>query len=182
VSVKLWVTEPVALVAVNVTGYVFTVPGAGVPESVAVPLPLSTKVTPRGRVPVSERVTAPGGDVVVTVNESALSTVNVVLDALVIDGVVGRAQAGEMTTKDRPAIMRIMIAKTERTGVGSLCRLNPLFLPFPTAPNRLPLMSTFVLPVTNRLSLISGMMLYECFYGINLLCSLPPGANVATNQ
>src|ERR1039458_1187559 len=52
-SVNAWVTVPVALVAVMVMAEA-PVP-VGVPEMVAVPLPLLTKVTPEGRVPVSPR-------------------------------------------------------------------------------------------------------------------------------
>ena len=56
-SVKLWVVVPVPLVAVMVSG---DVPPAvaGVPDRVAVPLPLSTKVTPVGR--VRSRQAVPG--------------------------------------------------------------------------------------------------------------------------
>src|SRR5262245_53978049 len=49
-SVKLWVGEgPAVLVAVNVIAYAPPVPAAGVPASVPVPSPLSTKVTFEGR-------------------------------------------------------------------------------------------------------------------------------------
>src|ERR1700683_4934346 len=59
---------------------------AGVPASVAVPLPLSVKVTPLGRVaPVSDRVGS-GKPVVVTVREPAVPALNVVLLALVMAG------------------------------------------------------------------------------------------------
>ena len=60
-------------------------PAAGVPLSVAVPLPLLTNVTPLGSVPVcvSDGVGVP---VVVTVKLPAVPTVNVVLLALVIAG------------------------------------------------------------------------------------------------
>src|SRR5947207_97991 len=51
VKVKAWLTGPTALVAVIVIG---KVPLArGVPERLAVPLWLSVKVTPDGRLPVS---------------------------------------------------------------------------------------------------------------------------------
>ena len=55
------------------------------PPNVAVPFPLSVKVTPVGKVPVSVKVDA-GTPVVITVNEPAVSTLNVVLLALVITG------------------------------------------------------------------------------------------------
>ena len=51
------------------------------------PLPLSTKVTPPGRAPLSLRA-AVGFPVVVTENVPALPTVNVVEFALVIAGAV----------------------------------------------------------------------------------------------
>ena len=53
VSVKCWVTVPAVLVAVMVSGNPPEV--VGVPAMVAVPLPLSAKVAPAGRVPVSLR-------------------------------------------------------------------------------------------------------------------------------
>ena len=52
-------------------------PAAGVPERVAVPLPLSTKVTPVGSAPVSLSAEV-GNPVVVTVNVPAVPVVNVV--------------------------------------------------------------------------------------------------------
>ena len=62
-------------------------PAAGVPLSVAVPLPLLTNVTPLGSVPVCVSVGV-GVPVVVTVKLPAVPTVNVVLLALVIAGAV----------------------------------------------------------------------------------------------
>ena len=58
-------------------------PVAGVPEMVAVPLPLSLKVTGFGNDPESLRVGV-GEPVVVTVKVPAVPTVKVVLLALVI--------------------------------------------------------------------------------------------------
>ena len=55
------------------------VPAAGVPASVAVPLPLSTNVTPVGNAPVSVIGAEVGNPVVVTVNVPAVPTANVVL-------------------------------------------------------------------------------------------------------
>ena len=51
-SENVWTTDPAAFLAVILRVYVLAVPAAGVPERVAVPLPLSTKVTPLGSVPV----------------------------------------------------------------------------------------------------------------------------------
>jgi len=87
VNVKLWVAAvPTPLLAVIVSEYVPPVP-VGVPLRVAVPFPLSVKVTPLGRVPDS--LSAGVGDpVVVTVKLPAVPTVNVVLFALVIAGAV----------------------------------------------------------------------------------------------
>jgi hypothetical protein len=73
------------LLAVIVIGYVPAVPAAGVPASVAVPLPLSLKVTGLGNGPDSLRAGV-GEPVVVTVNVPAEPTVKVVLFALVIAG------------------------------------------------------------------------------------------------
>ena len=63
------------------------VPVAGVPAIVAVPLPLSLKVTGLGNDPDSVRVGV-GEPVVVTVKLPAVPTLNVVLLALVIVGEV----------------------------------------------------------------------------------------------
>ena len=60
-------------------------PAAGVPASVAVPSPLSMKLTPVGRAPVSES-DAVGRPVVVTVKVPALPSVKVVLSAEVMPG------------------------------------------------------------------------------------------------
>jgi hypothetical protein len=83
VNVKDWVASvPTPLAAVKVSGYVPTVPTAGVPLNTPVP---GTKVTPDGRAPVAERVGA-GDPVAVTVNVPAAPTVKVVLFALVMAG------------------------------------------------------------------------------------------------
>src|SRR5208337_3558153 len=86
VKVKVWVAGlPTPLEAVKVREYVPPVPAAGVPLSVAVPLPLSANVTPLGKVPVSLRL-ACGKAVVVTVKLPAAPTMKVVLLALVMAG------------------------------------------------------------------------------------------------
>lgn len=98
VSVKLCVTVPAELVAVMVMEYNPAVPEAGVPETVAVPLPLSVKVTPEGRAPVSER--AGGGEpLAVTVKEPLLPTVKVALDALLMVGAVDDAEKLSLAAK-----------------------------------------------------------------------------------
>ncbi len=71
--------------AVMVSGYVPMAVDAGVPARVAVPVPLSTKVTPLGNVPVTLRDGA-GLPVVVTVKEPGTVEEKVVLLALVITG------------------------------------------------------------------------------------------------
>ena len=76
------------MLAVIVRGeYVPAVPDPGVPLSVAVPFPLSLKVTPLGSVPdsLSDGV---GDPVVVTVKLPAVPTAKVVLFALVMLGAV----------------------------------------------------------------------------------------------
>ena len=73
------------LAAVIVSGYEPSVPTSGVPARVAVPLPLSTKVTPEGSGPVSLRAGV-GNPVVVTVNVLSMPTANAVVAALVIAG------------------------------------------------------------------------------------------------
>src|SRR5437870_5080448 len=74
------------LLAVMARGYDPPVAAAGVPLSVAVPLPLSVKVTPVGSVPVLVTVATVGNPLVVTVNVPALPTVKVATFALVIRG------------------------------------------------------------------------------------------------
>ena len=71
------------MLAVNVREYVFPVPAVGVPERVAVPLWLSTKVTPLGSAPASVR-DGIGAPVAVTEKVPDVPTVNVVLLALVM--------------------------------------------------------------------------------------------------
>ena len=84
VTVKSWVASGLtpleaSMVKVNVPWTV------GVPEREAVPSPLSVKLTPVGRVPISDRA-AVGYPVVVTVNEPALPSLKVALSPDVIDG------------------------------------------------------------------------------------------------
>jgi len=86
VKVKDWVAfGATPLFAAMVIGKVPAVPLAGVPPRVAVPLPLSTKVTPLGNAPDSERAGF-GTPVVVTMKVEALPTVKEVLLALVMAG------------------------------------------------------------------------------------------------
>ena len=59
---------------------------AGVPLRVAVPFPLSLKVTPPGSVPVSVK-DGVGNPVVVTPNDPGVPTVNAVLLGPVMEGV-----------------------------------------------------------------------------------------------
>ena len=83
VSAKCWVTVPAVLEAVMASG---NPPEAeGVPERVAVPLPLLTKVTPAGRVPVSVRAGV-GVPVVVTGKVKAVPRGTVSELALVMAG------------------------------------------------------------------------------------------------
>ena len=85
VTVSVWV--PLGFTpfdAVRLSEYTPPVPAAGVPARVAVPLPLSVKLSPVGTVPVL--LMAGVGDavaVVVIVNEPAVPTVKEVLFALV---------------------------------------------------------------------------------------------------
>jgi hypothetical protein len=86
VSVKLWVAGVATpFVAVIVIEYVPPLPEAGVPLRVAVPLPLSLKVTPLGRAPVSVN-DGDGKPVVNTVNDAEAPVLNVVLLGLVMAG------------------------------------------------------------------------------------------------
>src|SRR5262249_14907112 len=83
VSVKFWVASgDTPLVAVNTIGKLPAVPAPGVPERVLV---AALNVTPEGSAPLSDTVGL-GFPVVVTVNEPAAPSVNVVLLADVIAG------------------------------------------------------------------------------------------------
>ena len=62
------------------------VPAAGVPLNVPVPLPLSTKVRPDGNAAPPRAIVGAGNPLVVTVNDPAAPSENVVLFALVIAG------------------------------------------------------------------------------------------------
>ena len=83
VKVKVWVAVPELLVAVMVK--VVTPTALGVPEIVALPLPLLVKVTPAGSDPVLPSV-GTGYPVAVTVKLNAVPWVAVVELALVILG------------------------------------------------------------------------------------------------
>jgi hypothetical protein len=81
---KGWVAGGLTpFVAVIVNGYAPPEPAAGVPASVAVPVPLSMNVTPGGSAPVSDNAQL-GTPVVVTVKVPACPTVKVAWWALVI--------------------------------------------------------------------------------------------------
>jgi hypothetical protein len=87
VSVKLCVeAAPTPLLAVNVMGYMAALPDAGVPLSVPVPFPLSTKVTPFGKVAPPSLTAGGGKPVVITVNDPGEPTVNVTLVGLMMAG------------------------------------------------------------------------------------------------
>ena len=94
VSVNDWVaSEPTPLLAVMVIG---KLPGAeAVPESVAVPSPLSVNVTPAGSEPVSV-MAAVGSPVEVTVKVPADPVVKVVLEPLVMAGAAWTVQVNEV--------------------------------------------------------------------------------------
>jgi len=85
INVKFCVALPKLLVAVTAMVYGLPVPAIGVPLNVAVPLCLSTNVTPVGSAPVSVK-TAVGKPIVVTVKLPAVPTVNVVLLELEMAG------------------------------------------------------------------------------------------------
>jgi hypothetical protein len=84
VSVKFWITLlPTPFVAVKVIGNV--PPTVATPLSVAVPFPLSRKLKPVGKTPLSVIVGA-GNPVAATVNEAGIPAVKFTLFVLVIAG------------------------------------------------------------------------------------------------
>lgn len=86
VSVKVWTAAaPTPFAAVKLIEYVPPLPEAGVPLRVAVPLPLSLKVTPLGSAPVSA-TDGVGKPVVSTVNDAEAPTLNVVPLGLAMAG------------------------------------------------------------------------------------------------
>ena len=86
VNVKLWVASGATpLAAASISAYVPAMPAAGMPASVAVPLRLSTKVTPEGSAPLSESAGA-GIPVVPTTKVPNVPVANVVPGALVMTG------------------------------------------------------------------------------------------------
>lgn len=86
VRMNVWVAGGLSpLVAVIVRGYTPPVPAAPPPARVAVPSPLSVKLTPPGSAPLTLNLGA-GNPVVVTVKLFGAPTVNVVDAALVIVG------------------------------------------------------------------------------------------------
>ena len=88
---KVWVAAvPTPFVALIVNVYVPAV--VGVPESVAVPSPLSVNMTPDGSAPVSDNW-AVGTPVDLTVKVQAWPTIHVVLSALAIVGAWGTMSA-----------------------------------------------------------------------------------------
>jgi hypothetical protein len=75
----------VPFAAVIVNGYVPPLKEAGMPDRVAVPSPLLTKLTPVGSAPVSDRL-GDGSPVEVTMNAPAVPTAIVAESAEVISG------------------------------------------------------------------------------------------------
>ena len=86
-------------------------PAPGVPLSVEVPLPLSTKVTPAGRVPVLVKLGI-GPPVVVTVKVPSVPTTNEVLLALVIAGAAGARKLAVTV------LLELLFSMNEQTAVG----------------------------------------------------------------
>jgi hypothetical protein len=82
--------KPMPFEAVSVSAWVPPVPGAGVPEMVAAPVPLSVKVTPDGRTPDDVMLVTAGVPAALMEKLSAVPTVNVVAAALENHGLAGR--------------------------------------------------------------------------------------------
>jgi hypothetical protein len=103
-------------------GYAPPLKAAGVPLSVAVPLPLSVKVTPGGKAPVSVK-DGTGEPVLVIVKEPAEPTLNVVLLALVMD-------ADEFTAKEAEAVLPVppLVEVTEAVTFVKLPLVEPVTL------------------------------------------------------
>ena len=109
VSVKLWVASgSTPLAAVMVSAKCRQFPAPGVPARVAVPSPLSRKVTPPGRRPVSLRA-AVGKPVAVTVKVPKVPVANVVLSALVIAGAWSTVRVKFWVASGRTPLAAVMV-------------------------------------------------------------------------
>ena len=87
VKAKGWVAGwPIPFVAVIVRLYRPVVPAAGVPAMVAVPFPLSVKLSPEGNAALLSLMDGVGKAVVFTVKLNAVPTVALALAALVMAG------------------------------------------------------------------------------------------------
>ncbi len=104
-------------------------PGAGVPARVAVPSPLSVKVTPLGSVVLSSLREGVGSLLVVTVKEPFVPMVNVVAAVLVTEGAIGKR--GVMTTS-----AGVSPAVATRTSVAELSTKLAPAPPPPPPPSR----------------------------------------------
>jgi hypothetical protein len=101
------------LLAVIVSEYDPPVPAAGVPLSVAVPLPWSMNVTPAGNTPASVIGATVGNPVVVTVNVPALPTAKVVVLALVIAGAWPTVSVKTCVAFGSTPLLAVIVSKYE---------------------------------------------------------------------
>ena len=131
--------EPATFVAVNVSAYVPPVPASGVPLSVPVPSPLSTKVSVPGRAAPPIAIAGAGKPVVVTVNVPACPTVNVVALALVISGASFTTSVIACDPVQPAASMATKVSGNEPPSVGvpSSTPAAERFIPAGSAPTTL---------------------------------------------
>jgi hypothetical protein len=124
VSLKLWVVDPPELAAVMVIVYVPPVPALGVPAIVAVPSPLLVKVSPAGRLPVSERL-ATGDPVVLTVNPKVAPTEAVADAAVVIAGAPVTVRVNDWVVDPAELVAVMVIGKTPLVLAGPVMSAVP---------------------------------------------------------
>src|SRR5205823_5546445 len=104
------VGEPMPLLAVNVTGKVLPTPAVGIPASFPLPFPLSMKVTPLGRAPVSVKDGA-GKPVVSTANNPEVPNVKAALLRLVKAGASSTVKAKLWLAGDPTPLLAVNVTE-----------------------------------------------------------------------
>ena len=125
VSMKVWTATETSLPATIVNRYTPALPAAGVPDSVAVPSPLSSNSTPAGRLPPTDS-SGVGIPLAMTVKLPGCPVLNVALAGLVIAGASPR-----MNTHAAPATGGLLLPGTKMKGPKSLGPPNSAVRPSP---------------------------------------------------
>src|SRR5664280_858239 len=124
VSLKVCVAVPPEFVAEMVIVYSPPVPALGVPDNEAVPLPLSVKVSPAGRLPVSVSAGC-GAPLVLTVKLKVEPTVAVADAALVIFGAPVTVRTNDWVVEPAEFFAVIVNGKTPALVAGPVMSAVP---------------------------------------------------------